>query len=279
MRYRFMRFPNGKTKALTLSYDDGKPTDKKLVEVINKYGIKCTFNICNSHIGGGNLSEDEIRDIILAQGHEVANHGERHVALGMVDAKDGLNDMLEGRRGLEQRFSKIIKGMAYPDTNRKLVTQYDEIKAYLQALGIVYGRTAGNPNNEFRMPADWHAWEPTCHHNHPKLLEWLEEFKLLDPDTCYCCSRDPRIFYLWGHSREFDCDNNWDVIEEFCKRASDSDDIWFATNIEIYEYTKAYESLEFSFDNTMVYNPSLYEIWFKYDDRDFVVQPGEQIIL
>ena len=223
-------------KALALSYDDGIPADKRLVEVIDKYGIKCTFNICDSNIGSrGYLSEDEIREMILAHGHEVANHGNRHMALGMVNAKDGLNDMLEGRRRLEQRFSRIITGMAYPDTCRKLVTQHDEIKAYLQALGIVYGRTVGNPNNEFRMPTDWYAWEPTCHHNHPQPLEWFEEFKQLDPDTCYCCDKDPRLFFVWGHSREFDQYNNWEVLEKLCERASDGDDIWFATNIEIYE--------------------------------------------
>ena len=40
-----MRFPNGKLKALTLSYDDGVEQDIKFVEILNKYGLKCTFNL------------------------------------------------------------------------------------------------------------------------------------------------------------------------------------------------------------------------------------------
>ena len=40
-----MRFPGGKPKALTLSYDDGVEQDVKLIEIAEKYGIKGTFNI------------------------------------------------------------------------------------------------------------------------------------------------------------------------------------------------------------------------------------------
>ena len=32
-------FPQGKHKVLTMSYDDGKIFDRKLIEIFNKYGI------------------------------------------------------------------------------------------------------------------------------------------------------------------------------------------------------------------------------------------------
>ena len=38
-------FPGGKAKALTMSYDDGKLEDIRLLEIFNKYGIKGTFNL------------------------------------------------------------------------------------------------------------------------------------------------------------------------------------------------------------------------------------------
>ena len=41
----FMRFPEGKKKALTLSYDDGVQQDVRFLEILNKHGIKCTFNL------------------------------------------------------------------------------------------------------------------------------------------------------------------------------------------------------------------------------------------
>jgi len=40
-----MLFPNGKIKAVTLSYDDGVEQDIRLIEIMKKYGLKGTFNI------------------------------------------------------------------------------------------------------------------------------------------------------------------------------------------------------------------------------------------
>ena len=45
MRYRYMLFPQGKTKALTLSYDDGCIYDIRLAEILERFGIKATFNL------------------------------------------------------------------------------------------------------------------------------------------------------------------------------------------------------------------------------------------
>ena len=42
---KYMRFPQGRCKAVTFSYDDGVKADKKLVEILDKYGLKGTFNL------------------------------------------------------------------------------------------------------------------------------------------------------------------------------------------------------------------------------------------
>ena len=41
----FLRYPNGLAKALTISYDDGVEQDIHLLELMEKYGIKGTFNL------------------------------------------------------------------------------------------------------------------------------------------------------------------------------------------------------------------------------------------
>ena len=43
--YRFLRFPDFRYKAVTLSYDDGVVFDKKLIQILDEYGLKCTFNL------------------------------------------------------------------------------------------------------------------------------------------------------------------------------------------------------------------------------------------
>lgn len=281
MRYRFLRFPEGKLKALTLSYDDGVKQDIKLSEILNKYGIKATFNINGNYIGinENKLTVENIKEYLLDKGHEVAVHGAQHIAPGNATAVDGINDVLECRKVLEREFGKIIRGMAYPDSG---VTQivggasYEEIKQYLQMLGIVYSRTLGGDNNSFNMPSDWHNWMPTAHHNNPKLMEWLDEFINLKVNA-YSARAIPKLFYLWGHSYEFDNNNNWDVIEKFCEKAAEANDVWFATNIEIYEYEQAYRSLIFNVDNTLVYNPTLLDVWFYVDGKIFCVKSGETL--
>ncbi len=283
MRYRFMRFPNGKEKALTFSYDDGVNADIRFAELLSKYNLKGTFNINGQYVRDNtndfHLSREQIQENIVSKGHEIAIHGEYHIAPGNVPAKDGIADALLCRRNLENAFAKIIRGMAYPDsgiTRMKNGACYDEIKSYLKMLGIVYSRTLGGDNNSFEMPNDWYAWMPTAHHNNSKLFEYLDEFITLKiPEYHAACQ--PKLFYLWGHSYEFDNDNSWDRIEEFCKMASGNENIWYATNIEIYDYTNAYNSLIFSSDNTLVYNPTLIDVWFWADGKVFKVESGKTL--
>ena len=40
-----MKLKDGKSKVLTLSYDDGVVQDIRMVEILDKHGLKCTFNI------------------------------------------------------------------------------------------------------------------------------------------------------------------------------------------------------------------------------------------
>lgn len=106
MKYRFLRFPGGKTKAVTFSYDDGCREDLKTVQVLDKCGMKGTFNINTAGVltdtTGFHMSEDEIRENILEKGHEVAVHGQWHKAPGLVRAIDGIQDILNGRMDLSE---------------------------------------------------------------------------------------------------------------------------------------------------------------------------------
>ncbi len=281
MKNYFMRFPEGRTKAVTLSYDDGCRADLRLAETINKYGLKCTFNI-NSSLMGSNtqdwhLTKEEIAEHLLGTGHEIAVHGALHKAPGMTTIIDGIRDALDGRIGLERAFGGIIKGMAYPNSGIRIFDNgatYNDVKNYLIELGIAYARSLGGDNDCFLMPEDWYNWIPTAHHNNPKIMEYIDEFLKIDVNSEYAGARRPRIFYMWGHAYEFDRNDNWEHLTEICEKLSGNDDIWYATNIEIYNYTKAYRSLEFNVDRTVVYNPTLHTVWFHADGKDYCIKSG-----
>ncbi len=41
----------GKMKAVTFSYDDAVTQDQRLIEMFDKYGLKCTFNVNFGNLG------------------------------------------------------------------------------------------------------------------------------------------------------------------------------------------------------------------------------------
>ena len=51
MKYKFARFPGGKLKAVTFSYDDGVNQDIRFAEILSKYGLKGTFNLNTAMFG------------------------------------------------------------------------------------------------------------------------------------------------------------------------------------------------------------------------------------
>ena len=286
MKYRLMRFPQGKTKAVTFSYDDGCREDLKTVKVFNKYGLKATFNVHSGCIatetGGWTMTEEEIRENIVAAGHELAVHGFWHKAPGLIRTMEGIKDVLDNRLDLEKRFGGIIRGMAYPDSGiLDFVngSDFETVKNYLKELDIAYARTLGGDNNRFQLPKDWHNWVPTAHHDNPNILAWAKEFVDMDVENMYVAGKHAKLFYVWGHSFEYERNNNWERLEEICQALSGKEDIWYATNMQIYEYTMAYRSLVYSADGNTVYNPTLMEVWFDNDGTLVSVKPGETVRL
>lgn len=282
MRYAFLRFPNGKPKALTLSYDDGCNQDARFAQLVTKYGIKCTFNLNGDRFKNGNgLTTEQVEQLILANGHEVAVHGYFHRGEGYIRPIEGIVDVLECRKELERKYDRIIRGMAYPDcgiTAWAPNTSYERVKSYLSDLDIAYSRTLGGDNDYFALPKDWHAWMPTAHHDNPKIMEYIEKFVSMDVDNSgYIATRSPKLFYLWGHSYEFDRNGGWEHAEEICKRLANKDDVWYATNIEIYDYVKAYNSLVYNAECTKIYNPALFSVWIYIDGKTYEIKSGETI--
>ena len=285
MRYRFLRFPEGKFKAVTFSYDDGLYSDIKLAEIFYKYGMKGSFNISTnlmSKVGGEHyLSADEIRTKIIPLGHEIAIHGHTHSAPGLNRPIDVIEEVLTCRKLLEAEFGGIIRGMAYPDSGIKLLSSSnseENIKGILKNLDIAYARTTLD-DRTFALPTDFYNWSATAHHTDPELLNLIDNFLALDEKKLYASRRYPKLMKIWGHSAEFYNDNNWDLIDTVCDKLSGREDIWYATSIEIFEYVEAFNSLVFSSDGNTVYNPTLKTLWFDIDGVLYSVNSGETLVI
>lgn len=271
--FSYITFPDGKSKALTMSYDDGRRWDRQLVEIFNRYGIRGTFHL-NSGWMDEELIEMRASAAELYAGHEVATHSLTHPTLTRLTDTDIVMQIMEDRKNLEKLTGRIVRGHSYPNG------AYDErVKRILKDLGIAYARTTKS-TNDFELPEDFLEWHPTCHHSAPNLMEKAREF------AEYKKPQYLKLFYVWGHSYEFDRDDNWSVIESFCEYMSGRDDIWYATNIEIADYMKAARGLIYSADGTHIYNPYATDVWImKLSDSSpemgsaVKISGGESVIL
>lgn len=264
MNKRILRFPMGRKKAVTLSYDDNMEADRKLINLMEKYQMKGTFNLIPGWFAkeGTVYPEEETYRLVTEKmagemyDHplvEVANHGNQHKFMTTLTTAEMADDMLTCRKSLEKLFGKMVRGMAYP-----YGWHSKELQDVLTMCQVVYSRTVESTHG-FELPGDWLLWNPTCHHDDEKLMELADEFLTMDvPD-------DPKLFYVWGHTYEFERNNNWDMFESFMQKISGKEDIWYSTNIEIYDYVKAYERLEISADGTRIYNPSKIPVWLEID--------------
>jgi peptidoglycan/xylan/chitin deacetylase (PgdA/CDA1 family) len=272
-----LRYPGGLNKALTFSYDDGVEQDIRLVEIFNKNGLKGTFNInTGSFAEEGTvykpgvvhrrMTKQQTYDLFANSPHEVAVHTLNHPFLEQLPTNMVVHEVLNDRKNIEEMFGKVTRGMAYP-----FGTTSDAVVEALRMCGILYSRTTKATNSLELQKEDWLRLSATCHHKSPMLNELGD--KLINEQP----ARAPWLMYVWGHSYEFEGDNNWEIIENFCEKVGNRDDIWYATNIEIYEYITAYYSLVFSATGDTVYNPTATELFF-YDSRAkkcYSVKPGE----
>lgn len=256
-------FKDGKQYMLTMSFDDGA-FDERLIGIFDKYGIKGTF-----HLNSGNLKKSDQLGTInkLYKNHEVACHGSFHRVMQYIPAQALIEEIFEDRKLLENAVKYPVRGLSYANGNYT-----DEAIYMLKSLGIVYSRTTKNTGN-FVLPEDFMKWNPTC--KYTDCLEMGQKF--LDSMTGYFGY--PKLLYIWGHGLELERYNHWDMMEEFCRLIGNNDKIWYATNIEIYNYITAQRSLVISADNTIIYNPTATRVWFSKDGTCYSIDGGETLYL
>ncbi len=112
-----MRFPGGKKKAFTMGYDDGQLHDRRMVEILNKHQIKCTFfpilSNFKAEADDGCITFDEAKT--LYDGHEIGSHTIAHGFMGYTHSCQSMRDIMDDKIKGEQLFDRIIYGFGYPN--------------------------------------------------------------------------------------------------------------------------------------------------------------------
>jgi len=224
-------------KTITFSYDDGVTQDIRLIEILNKYNLKATFNLNSGLFGcektlqvaGKTVDHKRIKEVDIKsvyQGHEIAAHTLTHPLLTGLSDEEVIRQVEEDRLNLSSLCGYEVVGMAYPCGGENFDDRIvDLIK---NKTGIKYARTLIE-DDSFGYGENLLKLTSTCHQykRWEKLFDIANRFFELKNDK-------PAVLYIWGHSYEFDAfPNRWEEFEEFCKFISGRKDIIYGTNKEI----------------------------------------------
>ena len=270
-----MLFPEGKSKAIILSFDDGTISDRGLVQLMNDYALKGTFHLNSNKLDTkGYLTKGEIKSLFF--GHEVSVHSANHPGLSGMSKIDIINEVIEDRKELEKLTGNNIRGMAYP------FGSYDDLVVEtISDLGIEYARTVADTYN-FSIPKNFLMWHPSIHqfgkayfkpNDEANDKKELNSFYNLVSD--FLKADSIALLDVWGHSWENNGDGNrWVEMENFFKLISRNNDIFYTTQIYLVDYINAYKNLKFSVDKTLIENHSAIDVYIKSETKSYKIPAG-----
>ncbi|CUX35339.1 polysaccharide deacetylase family protein [Clostridium sp. C105KSO13] len=226
----------GKKKAVTFSYDDGVRQDIRLIKLMDKYGIRATFNL-NSNLFGvegddvrkgtyiraDRLNKEDVRYVY--ENHEVAAHTLTHPNLNLISDQEIIRQVEQDRQNLQDIIGRQVKGLAYPGGGINYNTHVAQvIKKYTK---VEYARTTINTDSFFRQK-NLFELKPNVYHtmNKNRLFEMGKQF--LESK-----GEQDLVLYVWGHSFELDIADGWTHLEKFLRMISGHNDIFYGTNSEV----------------------------------------------
>ena len=194
-------------KYLLLSFDDGTVYDGRLVELLNRYGLKGTFNLNSGLEDFVWYYEDRfpVRRQILSEigdlyrGHEIASHSLHHHWLNSLTPPQLSREIGEDCETLKAQFGLEDIGFGVPFTAcgereikiiRKFV-RYIRLSEFAVSFAL--------PEDPYHIPI--HAL-----YNDDDVREKIRRFAENDLEDS--------LFVMAGHSYELEVLNHWEYIEE-----------------------------------------------------------------
>ncbi len=228
----------GKMKAVTFSYDDGVTQDRRLIKLLDTYGLKATFNLNSGLLGNADalvfegmtvphckVRACEVRD--LYKNHEIAVHTLTHPGLKNCTDEDVIAQVELDRLVLSELAGYEVVGMAYPCGDHVVDKRVEELVR--TKTGVRYARCT-TESKAFTFPiSDLYHLLPSLYHLSPweEMMQMADRFVAMEPT-------EAQLFYIWGHSYEFDIHDTWDMFEAFLQRIAGKDDIFYGTNREVF---------------------------------------------
>ena len=284
------------TKSMVFNYDDCRWEDQHMIELLDQYGMKGTFNLvskniinnltnlCNTQTGKSDSESVLAFAKEMYKNHEISNHSVTHRPAHLnpgeesadskgnklvgVSTEDQIADIVNCPAYIKEKLGVEAIGHAWPNGNgHRRDDYYTDLEPAMIDAGIKYARH--DANGTFELPEDWFSWHATCHHNNA--MTYAEKFVALEN------TGDLKCFFNWGHTYEFEQNKgnsnlDWTMIENVMKTLQPHN-IWFATNGDIYRYVEATKLVEIT--ETSVTNNSDMTVYYNINGSNVELAPGE----
>ena len=264
-------YPGGYPKAFSLSYDDGVEQDARLVEILNRYGLKGTFNLNSQLMLDGFVWIHEsgmpVRRLPLElalplyAGHEIASHSMTHPFLHTLPEEEVFQQLWEDKRQLEELFGRPIAGFALPFTDYN-----DTIARCAEKCGFEYVRISQESGNFDPIQHRFYR-RAGMFHLRPELGDFVKTFLNTNQELALC--------QIVGHSYDLDVADLWSEMENIFRLVSRNPDVICMTNLELVRYLDAMERAVIS--DYEIINPTNMELWFRAGEQVLALRPGERI--
>jgi peptidoglycan/xylan/chitin deacetylase (PgdA/CDA1 family) len=217
-------------KYVTISVDDGHPTDLRTVDLLQQYGLKATFYIPGANAERTIMKPSEIRDIDRL--FEVGSHTLNHLRLTWISAEEAWREVCDGKKASEDMLGHEVVSFCYPGGkfNRRAARQVAE-------AGFLAARTCMYFLNDF--PKNPFLWGVSTYANtYPVYVQlrhcflegnlagsynYVTKFKARTSWAAqFMCaleqvSREGGMAHLYFHSWEIDQNGEWDELEAVFK--------------------------------------------------------------
>jgi hypothetical protein len=214
---------------LVTSWDDGHPADRRLADILVRHGIAGTFFVpAVNGEGRPVMTPGDLRALASA-GFEIAAHTRDHRRLTDLEPAEVREQIVDGRRRLEDVLGMPVTGFAYPGGHAGRHGRAAAIAAgFAYARGTEMFRLDHGPD-QFMLATTMqfhpHGW-PALTRNWLRCGGGLGRLDLacrlagdLDRGLAGLLEIGRRrggIFHLWSHSWEIDQLGLWPALDRAC---------------------------------------------------------------
>ncbi len=243
-------------KFFTVSYDDGTEQDRRVIALMEKYGIRGTFNLSSGLFGKKSyirfvegrgrsaafkdethpqdyinhfiLSRQDALNLYSSPNIEVAGHGAHHLVQTFLTPDEAREEITRDIDALSELFGYRVVGHAFPKD-----TFNDNVLSALRGSGVRYARRVCHLQKPQSFSFDRSAFmiTPTCWQLDPFAEDLLREF--VEAPT----GDEDAVFFMWGHSYELDYGTKfgcYERLERLFKMVSGAKNVRFVTNRELF---------------------------------------------